>query len=414
MSRTSPRTIRQATAALAVAVLLATTAPVASADDLHDRQKQVQSQLASAQGEFHDSSKAYSAALERLNTAKTQLSTARAKLARTQGELASAQAYAAVIQQKLQAAQEAVRIGQAKVAAAKVEVATQRAAVGQTAADNYRFGDPALIRLSVILNNQNPNLITTQDQAMVNVMERQTAMLEQLRRAQALLEAEEKRLRAAEDRVQVEQQAAEANVAATQRLTDQAAAAEDAVAGLVGERSAAENAAAREKAADLAKLKELQAEDARIRVMIMRQSGDNKSTYTGDTGGFLYRPVPGYITSPYGYRIHPIYKYYGLHDGNDYHASCGTPLAAAGTGTVTSKYYSSIWGNRLFLNLGTVNGKNMTVIYNHISSYAVSTGAVVRRGQTVAYAGTTGWSTGCHLHFTVMVDGKPTNPNNYM
>ncbi|HNO39940.1 MAG TPA: M23 family metallopeptidase, partial [Marmoricola sp.] len=270
------------------------------------------------------------------------------------------------------------------------------------------------IRLSVILNNQNPNLITTQDQAMVNVMERQTAMLEQLRQAQALLEAEEKRLRAAEDRVQVEQQAAEANVAATQRLTDQAAAAEDAVAGLVGERSDAENAAAREKAADLAKLKELQAEDARIRVMIMRQSGDNKSTYTGDTGGFLYRPVPGYITSPYGYRIHPIYKYYGLHDGNDYHASCGTPLAAAGTGTVTSKYYSSIWGNRLFLNLGTVNGKNMTVIYNHISSYAVSTGAVVRRGQTVAYAGTTGWSTGCHLHFTVMVDGKPTNPNNYM
>ena len=88
--------------------------------------------------------------------------------------------------------------------------------------------------------------------------------------------------------------------------------------------------------------------------------------------------------------------------------------AAAGTGKVTSQYYSSIWGNRLFLNLGTVNGKNMTVIYNHISRYAVSTGAVVKRGQTVAYAGTTGWSTGCHLHFTVMVNGSPVNPNNYM
>ena len=414
MSRTSPRTIRRATAALAAAVLVAGLVPAATADDLHDKQKQVQKQLASAQGDFQDSSKSYAAALQRLNAAKTQLGQARQKLTQTKGDLAAAQAYATVVQQKLLAAQEAVRVGQAKVAAAKEDVATQRAAVGQTAADNYRYGDPKLMRLSVILLNKNPNLITVQDQAMVNVMERQNTMLEQLREAQARLEAEEQRLRAAEDQVQVERKAAAANVATTQKLTDAAAAQESAVAGLVTERGAAEEAAATEKAADLQKLKELQAEDARIRAMIMRQAGGNKASYNGETGGFLYRPVPGYITSAYGYRIHPIYKYYGLHDGNDYHASCGTPLAAAGTGTVTSEYYSSIWGNRLFLNLGTVNGKNVTVIYNHISKYAASTGDVVTRGQTVAYAGTTGWSTGCHLHFTVMVNGSPTNPNNYM
>ncbi|HRV68022.1 MAG TPA: peptidoglycan DD-metalloendopeptidase family protein [Marmoricola sp.] len=414
MSRTSPRTIRRATAALACTILFAGAAPAAIADDLHDQQKAVQKQLASARGEFHDSSKTYAAALTRLTNAKAQLTQAQAKLARTQGDLASATAYAAVVKQKLVAAQQAVKVGQAKVAAAKVEVANQRAAVGQTAADNYRYGDPTLLRLSVILLNKNPNLITTQDQAMVNVMERQNVMLEALRQAQALLEAEEKRLRAAEAQVQVEQKAAAANVATTQRLTAQAASEESAVEGLVTERKDAESAAADEKAADLEKLKELQAEDARIRSMIMRQAGGNTTTYNGDTGGFLYRPVPGGITSAYGYRIHPIYKYYGLHDGNDYSASCGSPMAAAGTGKVTSQYYSSIWGNRLFLNLGTVNGKNMTVIYNHISRYAVSTGAVVKRGQTVAYAGTTGWSTGCHLHFTVMVNGSPVNPNNYM
>lgn len=388
--------------------------PAANADDLHDKQKQVQKQLSSAKGEFHDSSKAFAAALDRLSNAKTQLAQAKAKLTETQGDLASARSYAAVVQQKLLAAQEAVRVGQAKVKVAKADVATQRAAVGQTAADNYRYGDPTLMRLSILLLNKNPNLITTQDQAMVNVMERQQTILEQLRDAQVRLEAEEKMLRQAEDRVQVEQQAAEENVATTERLTVAAASQETAVAGLVGERAAARSAAAREKAADLEKLKELQAEDARIRVMIMRQAGGNKASYRGDTGGFLMRPVPGYITSPYGYRTHPIYGYYSLHDGNDYHAPCGSSLAAAGTGTVTSKYYSSVWGNRLFLNLGSVNGKNMTVIYNHISKYAVSTGQVVKRGQTVAYAGTTGWSTGCHLHFTVMVDGNPVNPSNYM
>ena len=101
MSRTSPRTIRRATAALACTILFAGAAPAAIADDLHDQQKAVQKQLASARGEFHDSSKTYAAALTRLTNAKAQLTQAQAKLARTQGDLASATAYAAVVKQKL-------------------------------------------------------------------------------------------------------------------------------------------------------------------------------------------------------------------------------------------------------------------------------------------------------------------------
>ena len=62
-----------------------------------------------------------------------------------------------------------------------------------------------------------------------------------------------------------------------------------------------------------------------------------------------------------------------------------------------SEYYSSVWGNRLFLNLGLVNGKNVTVIYNHLSRYRIHVGQRVSRGQVVGYVGTTGWSTGCHL-----------------
>jgi murein DD-endopeptidase MepM/ murein hydrolase activator NlpD len=70
-----------------------------------------------------------------------------------------------------------------------------------------------------------------------------------------------------------------------------------------------------------------------------------------------------------------------------------------------------VWGNRLYLNLGMVNGDFITVIYNHLSGYNVEVGATVGRGDVVGYVGTTGWSTGCHLHFTVMENGKPVDPN---
>ena len=121
-------------------------------------------------------------------------------------------------------------------------------------------------------------------------------------------------------------------------------------------------------------------------------------------------PVAGSVTSPYGYRVHPIYGYYSLHDGTDFGAGCGQPLWAVAGGTVTDEYYSSVWGNRLYLSLGNVNGKNVTVIYNHLSGYRASVGEGVARGETVGYVGTTGWSTGCHLHFTVLVNGDPVDP----
>ena len=79
-----------------------------------------------------------------------------------------------------------------------------------------------------------------------------------------------------------------------------------------------------------------------------------------------------------------------------------------------SKYYSSVYGNRLYISVGTVNGKNVTIVYNHASSYTVGVGQSVSRGQTVGYMGDTGWSTACHLHFTVLVNGQPVQPMNWM
>ena len=79
-----------------------------------------------------------------------------------------------------------------------------------------------------------------------------------------------------------------------------------------------------------------------------------------------------------------------------------------------SKYYSSVYGNRLYVYIGTVNGKSMTMVYNHASSYSVGVGQTVERGQVLGYSGDTGWSTACHLHFMVLVNGKPVNPMNWL
>ena len=104
-------------------------------------------------------------------------------------------------------------------------------------------------------------------------------------------------------------------------------------------------------------------------------------SYNGPTNGLLIRPVPGALTSPYGYRIHPIYHYWGLHDGDDFGVACGEGMKAVAGGTVVAKYFSTVYGNRLYLSLGNVNGKNLTAVYNHASRYRYDVGRPRRPGR---------------------------------
>ena len=75
---------------------------------------------------------------------------------------------------------------------------------------------------------------------------------------------------------------------------------------------------------------------------------------------------------------------------------------------------TAVYGNRLYLSVGNVNGANLTLVYNHLSGYTVGEGDRVGRGDVVGYVGSTGWSTGCHLHFTVLRNGEPVDPMTYL
>ena len=127
----------------------------------------------------------------------------------------------------------------------------------------------------------------------------------------------------------------------------------------------------------------------------------------------LALPVSAPVTSSYGMRLHPILGYWKLHDGTDFGAACGTPIRAAASGVISEKYFNAGYGNRLFIDHGSINGRIMTTAYNHLSGYAVSVGQRVSQGQIVGYVGTTGYSTGCHLHLMLWVNGSMVDPMRY-
>ena len=198
-------------------------------------------------------------------------------------------------------------------------------------------------------------------------------------------------------------------------LTAQAVQVRDEVRGLVSKRLSARKKATAAKQADQAALSALRRQESRIKARIAAAARRARGTsVSARPTGYLLPPVGGVVTSPFGYRTHPIYGYRSMHDGTDFGVACGQPMVASGTGTVIAKYYSEVYGNRLFLNLGQVNGRSLTVVYNHARSYRYGVGARVSRGTTIGYVGDTGWSTGCHLHYSVLVGGNPVDPMNWL
>jgi len=122
--------------------------------------------------------------------------------------------------------------------------------------------------------------------------------------------------------------------------------------------------------------------------------------------GSYIRPVPGPITSGYGYRFHPILKVRKLHTGIDIGAGHGTPIKAAAGGRIIKAEYYRGYGNCIIID----HGGGMATLYGHCSSLLVGVGQEVKQGQVVARVGSTGLATGPHLHFEVRRSGVPVSP----
>ena len=135
-------------------------------------------------------------------------------------------------------------------------------------------------------------------------------------------------------------------------------------------------------------------------------------SYTPSAGsGVLSNPCPSaYISSEFGGRSSPGGIGSTNHKGRDYAAASGSPIYAAASGTVTTVGYNSARGNYLVIN----HGDGLATLYQHCSAIYVAQGQSVSQGENIAAVGSTGASTGPHLHFEVHVNGVPVDPRNYL
>lgn len=136
---------------------------------------------------------------------------------------------------------------------------------------------------------------------------------------------------------------------------------------------------------------------------------DAKAKYAG---GSMRWPTPGYtsVSSPFGYRIHPIYKVRKMHTGIDIDAPMGATIVAANSGRVILAGWNGGYGNCVIID----HGDGIATLYGHQSKILVSVGDKVAKGDTIGKVGSTGLSTGPHLHFEVRLNGKPTDPRKYV
>lgn len=452
------RRTRLAIGLLLVTALGCTTLSAASADDegeLKHERSEVNEDIDNAESALDESSKRLVRTTNAYQSAKQELGEARDTLDSTQAQLKVAKAYDQTMQTRLANAEQELEDAKSDLSAGRGRVADAKEKAQQYLIDQATNGEPGLRALSSLLQGESSSEFGVRMDYTSAVNEAQTARLDDFDASAVMLELRRDRVQDARDRVATERRKAARNLELKKELERQAEQETVEVAGLVDRTEEAQQAADRAKEADLAQLDDLEDERDRISGMLQEiaaeerqealqeqreqqqqqnnggsngnDGGNNGGNPRGnggppqntppppDTGFSLGYPVGNaYITSPYGMRFHPILHYYKLHDGTDFSAACGTPVLASEDGTVTSAYYNAGYGNRIILSHGYHNGVSLATSYNHMTSFSVGVGQRVSKGQVIGYSGTTGYSTGCHMHFMVYENGSTVDPMSWL
>lgn len=330
------------------------------------------------------------------------------KLAAIQQQVVDAEDKLAIIRQQLAQAEAEVREAEGQLAQAQRELEERT----QIFIDRLRaiYQNGSVSYLEVLLQSTSITdflvrqgllqKIAEQDMKLLHEIkarrqdiEKRKADLEQKRDQIARLEAENSRLLASLENQKKESSRVLASLDSQKKMK------QDLLAQALASKEAAERALAEEEEASrqlAAKIKELEARLA-------------KEPFVG--GQFAW-PLPGYsrITSDFGWRIHPILGDRRFHDGIDIAAPRGAQVIAAADGTVILAGWYGGYGNAVVIS----HGGNITTLYGHLSQIAVSEGQRVTKGQEIGRVGTTGLSTGYHLHFGIRKNGEPINPWSYL
>lgn len=267
---------------------------------------------------------------------------------------------------------------------------------------------------------------------MIDTNERLTEELEEERpRIEAAIEENRAEASNVNDKILSQQQSVSDQSSEVSELEEEY---NDAVAEAEAKRKAAEEAerkareeeerAAEQNATEEQKETATKArEDASTADEEYEEQKERVSQTVSDTGSSwgLVAPINSYQTSGFGWRPTPAgtYDYGGqggyVHTGIDYGGGCGIPIKAARSGKVINADWAvQTSGRRVVIDHGSVNGSLLATKYHHMTRYVVSPGQSVSQGDVIGYTGTTGNSTGCHLHFETLINGEPQDPTNYL
>ncbi|WBQ03743.1 M23 family metallopeptidase [Kribbella sp. CA-293567] len=426
---------------------LAVVAPAqADPPDPAAKKKQLDSQITEQKTELQQSYDQVAKSVAAYTQAETRYKAVSVRYAVAQGKLAAAKAADAVAAGKLRRAEKALREAVSDVAEGERVILKQKQLAGRAAQSAYQQQN-SLVGLSIVLNGASPADVANGIQVQRNVFGIQSNTITRLNNSQAQLANKRVKVAAAEKIVSAQRAEAARTVKEVAALTRQVAADKAEAATLAAAKQTTLKAAERDRNSEQAQYNALLAERGRVEQILIARAKAEKAAAAAaaakrkaarekaererakkenrpprdvpddpppsNSSGLSY-PIKTYITSPFGMRFHPVLHYWKLHDGTDFGAGCGTPIRAAAGGRVTDKYYNGGYGNRLFVSHGVIDGSSVTTVYNHLSKYNVSSGQRVRKGQVIGYVGTTGYSTGCHLHFMVYQDGRVVNPMKWL
>ena len=401
-------TLRFALVAALVLGLVGGLGPSAQAESLKDARDKVRKALVQAKKDVSSNKEAVSSADDRLRASESALDKAKSELVYAQQRLAKARAQDASVAADLQVAQDAFDESAAAVLKAQENVDAQRALVGAAVRTAYqRHTD--LVGLGLVLGSETAQQLSQRVQWANTIFDSSTAQLDRLTELQSGLEAARARSADAEATLTAKKDASAAHLAEVQQLTRDIADRKAALKKLVATNAKLKAKAQDELEQSKAQYQALEKQEARIAEKLRRSQYNivNK-------GGFI-KPVNAPAGSPFGMRFHPILHYWRMHWGTDFGAACGAPIRAMAKGKVVQAGWTSYgFGYFTLISYGKMYGAHLVSGYAHQSKIIVKAGQTVKQGQIVGYVGTTGLSTGCHLHLQIYRDGVRVNPMRYL
>ncbi|MFZ0158760.1 MAG: peptidoglycan DD-metalloendopeptidase family protein [Kineosporiaceae bacterium] len=400
--------------------------PTAGADSVNDRKKDLDQQIADLRDTLEGANADFVEAAVALKRAEGRLVVARATLATAQRQLAEATARDQQLSGQLAFAEAEERKAVRDLAAQGAAEEDTRRVLGQIARQAYTGTE--VTALSIVLQAESPEQLTERLSYAGAALRAQNGAIDRLTVQQAEMRARGTRLAAV--RAQIAELKRQSAIVVAQRTAaqDAAAAAEAEVTGLVTQQQQAVTTIQGKIADEKDRLDALSAEQAKLKAILVaraRAAAEAARRRAGQkghgsapgppaaSGGFLAFPVSAPISSGFGMRYHPILHISRMHTGTDFAAACGTPVYAAADGEVISAGWAGGYGNRVVIDHGYVRGVGLATTYNHLSR-VVRHGGSVSQGQLIAYSGTTGLSTGCHLHFETLANGDYVNPMRWL